>query len=61
MRYLGNSFVCKRFGVQIVLWSLEFVIQINLEHETITISIVLVLSLSFLITTEAVTLQVIFS
>ena len=29
------DFVCKRFTVQTHLWSLEFVIQINLEHETI--------------------------
>ena len=33
---LGNYFVCKRFEVQTLLWSLEFVIQINLEHDTIT-------------------------
>ena len=32
---LGNYFVYKRFAVQILLWSLEFVIQINLEHDTI--------------------------
>ena len=31
---LGNYFVCKRFAVQILMWSLEFVIQINLEHDT---------------------------
>ena len=29
---LGNDFVCKRFAVQILLWSMEFVILINLEH-----------------------------
>ena len=34
---LGNDFVYKRFAVQTLLWSLEFVIQINLEHATITI------------------------
>ena len=34
---LGNYFVCKRFAVHAVLWSLEFVIQINLERETIAI------------------------
>ena len=32
---LGNYFVCRRFPVQTLLWSLEFVIQINLEHDTI--------------------------
>ena len=32
---LGNDFVCKRFAVQTPLWSLEFVIQINVEHDTI--------------------------
>ena len=35
---LGNYFVCKRFAVQTLLWSLEFVIEINLEHDAITIS-----------------------
>ena len=34
---LGNYFVCKRFAVQTLLWPLEFVIQINLEHDTIAI------------------------
>ena len=34
---LGNYFVCKRFAVQILMWSLEFVIQINLEHDTIAV------------------------
>ena len=34
---LGNYFVCKRFEVQTLLWSLEFVIQINLEHDTIAV------------------------
>ena len=33
----GNYFVCKRFAIQTLLWSLEFVIQINLEHDTIAI------------------------
>ena len=32
---LGNYFVRKRFVVQSLLWSLEFVIQINLEHDNI--------------------------
>ena len=32
---LGNYFVCKGFAVQTLLWSLEFVIRINLEHDTI--------------------------
>ena len=31
----GNYFACKRFAVQTLLWSMEFVIQINLEHDTI--------------------------
>ena len=31
---LGNYFVCKRFAVQTFLRSLEFVFQINLEHDT---------------------------
>ena len=34
---LGNDFECKRFTVQTLLWSLEFVIQINLEQNTIKI------------------------
>ena len=34
---LGNDFVCKGFAVQTLLWSLEFVIQINLEHDTIAV------------------------
>ena len=34
---LGNYFVCKRFPVQTLLWSVEFVIQINLEHNTIAV------------------------
>ena len=34
---LVNYFVYKRFAVQIFLWLLEFVIQINLEHDTIAI------------------------
>ena len=32
---LGKDFVCKRFTVQTLLWLLEFVIQINLKHNTI--------------------------
>ena len=34
---LGNNFVCKRVAVQTLLWSLEFMIQINLEHNTIAV------------------------
>ena len=34
---LGNFFVCKRFAVQTLLWSLEFVIQINLGYDTIKV------------------------
>ena len=34
---LGNYSVYKRFAVQTLLWSLEFVIQINLEHGTIAV------------------------
>ena len=34
---LGNYFICKRFAVQTLLWSLEFVIQINPQHNTITV------------------------
>ena len=34
---LGNYFVCKRFTVETLLWSLESVIQINLKHNTITV------------------------
>ena len=34
----GNYVVCKGFAVQNLLWSLEFVIQTNLEHDTIAIS-----------------------
>ena len=34
---LGNYFVCRRFAVQTLLWSLEFVIQIKLEHDTIAV------------------------
>ena len=33
---LGNYFISKRFAVQTLLWSLEFVVQINLQHDTIT-------------------------
>ena len=36
----GNYFVCKRFAFQTLLWSLEFVIQINLEHNTIATTFV---------------------
>ena len=34
---LGNFFLCKRLAVQILLLPLELVIQINFEHETITL------------------------
>ena len=34
---LGNFFVCKRFAVQTLLWSLEFGIQISLEDDTIAV------------------------
>ena len=34
---LGNYFVCNRFTVQALPWSLEFVIQVNLEHGTIAV------------------------
>ena len=34
---LGNCFICKRFEVQTLLWSLEFVIQINLEQDNIAV------------------------
>ena len=33
----GNDFVCKRYTVQTIPWSLESVIQINLEYDTIAI------------------------
>ena len=36
---LGKDFVCKRFAVQTLLWSLEFVIRVNLEHDTIAIKV----------------------
>ena len=38
---LGNYFVCKRFAVHNLLWSLEFVIQRNLEHDTIAAMVLL--------------------
>ena len=34
----GNDFACNRFTVQTFAWSLESVIQINLEHGTIAIT-----------------------
>ena len=34
---LGNFFASKRLAVQTLLLSLEFVIQINLDHDTITL------------------------
>ena len=36
---LGSYFTCKRFAVQTHLWSLEFVIQINLKHDTIKVNV----------------------
>ena len=35
---LGNYFACKKFAVQTLLWSLEFVIETNPEHDTIAVS-----------------------
>ena len=37
---LLNYFECKRFTVQTLLWSLEFVIQMRLEQDTIAIYLV---------------------
>ena len=37
-RGLGNYLICKRFAVQTLLWSLEFVIKINLKHKPIVVS-----------------------
>ena len=37
---LDNYFECKRFTVQTLLWSLEFVIQMRLEQDTIAIYLV---------------------
>ena len=34
---LGNYFIFKRFAVQSLLWLLQFVIKINLEHDTIAV------------------------
>ena len=34
---LGKYLICEIFAVQTLLWSLEFVIQINLEHDTIAV------------------------
>ena len=34
---LDNYFLCKKFTVQTLLWSLEFVIQIDLEHDNIAV------------------------
>ena len=50
---LGNYFVCKRFAVQTLLWSLKFVIQINLEQDTIAV----ILVLNFLFTRHKVHLR----
>ena len=49
---LGNYFVCKRFAVQTLMWSLEFVIQINLEHDTIA-EYILIRKNSFIIESTA--------
>ena len=35
--WLDNEFVRRRFAVQTFLWSLEFVIEINLEHDIIAV------------------------
>ena len=35
---LGNYFACKRFTVQTLLWSLEFMILQNLKCDTIAVS-----------------------
>ena len=42
---LGNYFVSKKFPVQTLRWSLEFVIRTNLEHDTIAESYTLILQL----------------
>ena len=36
---LGNYFECKRFAVQTLLWSQEFMVQVNLEHDTIAVCV----------------------
>ena len=36
---LGDYFACKRFPVQTLLWSLEFMVQINLDHDIMEILI----------------------
>ena len=36
---LGNCIACKNFTVQTLMWSLEFVIHKNLEHDTVAVSI----------------------
>ena len=46
---LGNYFICKRFAVQTLLWSLEFAIQINLEHDTIAVRYFFLLKCTFLL------------
>ena len=35
---LGNYTVCKSFAVHTLLWSLEFIIHQNLQHDTIAAS-----------------------
>ena len=36
---LGNYFLWKRLAVKTLLWSLKFVIKINLKHDTIAVYI----------------------
>ena len=36
---LGNWIACKNFRVQALVWSLEFVIHKNFEHDTVAVSI----------------------
>ena len=47
---LGKSIAFKRFAVQILLWSLEFVIYHSLEYDTIAASN---LAQSYIISTNA--------
>ena len=37
MSGLGNYLICKRFAVKAFLWSVAFVVQINIKHNTIAI------------------------
>ena len=34
---LDNYFICKRFAVKTLLWSMELLIQIYIEHDTIAL------------------------